>query len=155
MECSTSRRSFTATVHVRRTTKHSVAYSPFVRYRVNSPILWTVAVSLPAYTRFAPLFKASSSRARPMPRFAPVIKIVLSFDIHNHFLPWGFSEPARLWSVPRSSEYPAFRRGHWGMGRPPGHTDTGGQSGAPSLVRVMEHCWGQPGGESSHFSCRP
>src|SRR5439155_25386813 len=34
---------------------------------------WRVA----ACTRFAPLFKASSTSARPMPRFAPVIKIVL------------------------------------------------------------------------------
>jgi hypothetical protein len=57
-------------------------------------------------------------------------------------------------AVPRSSEYPAFRR-DWGMGRPPGHIDTGGQSGAPPLVRVMEHCCGQPVGESSHVSCRP
>src|ERR1700727_1232645 len=32
MECSTSRRSFTATVHVRRTTDGRVAYSPFVRH---------------------------------------------------------------------------------------------------------------------------
>ena len=32
MECSTSRRSFTATVHVRRTTTKSVAYSLFVRH---------------------------------------------------------------------------------------------------------------------------
>ena len=33
MECSTSRISFTATVHVRRTTGQSVAYSPFVRHK--------------------------------------------------------------------------------------------------------------------------
>src|SRR5208337_4750919 len=32
MECSTSRRSLTATVHVRRTTCRSVTYSPFVRH---------------------------------------------------------------------------------------------------------------------------
>ncbi len=38
--------------------------------------------------------------------------------------------------VPRSSEYPAFRRGHWGMGRPPGHADTAAKSGEPALVRV-------------------
>src|SRR5262252_3883203 len=30
-----------------------------------------------AYTRFAPLLNASSTSARPMPRFAPVIKTVL------------------------------------------------------------------------------
>jgi len=58
-------------------------------------------------------------------------------------------------STPRSSERPASSRDHWGMGRPPGHADTGGQSGDPPLVRVMEHCWGQPGGESSHDSWRP
>lgn len=38
--------------------------------------------------------------------------------------------------LPRSSEYPAFRRDHWAMGRPPGHTDTGGQAGEPPLVRM-------------------
>src|ERR1700686_2218088 len=36
MECSTSRRSFTATVHVRRTTCKSVAYSPFLRYSISA-----------------------------------------------------------------------------------------------------------------------
>src|SRR5438552_5166842 len=38
---------------------------------------WVKGWRLAAYTRFAPLFKASSTSARPMPRFAPVIKIVL------------------------------------------------------------------------------
>ena len=51
--------------------------------------------------------------------------------------------PQRL-PVPRSSEYPAFTRGHWTMGRP--------------LVRYgcmpFASC-GQPAGESSHRSCRP
>src|ERR1039457_5574557 len=46
--------------------------------------------------------------------------------------------------VPRSSEYPAFRRDHWAVGRP--------------SVRVtclpLNRC-GQPVGESSHVSCRP
>ena len=36
--------------------------------------------------------------------------------------------------VPRSSEHPASIRGHWAMGRPPGHT--GCQVGEPLLVRV-------------------
>jgi hypothetical protein len=58
-------------------------------------------------------------------------------------------------STARSSERPASSRGHWAMGRPPGHSDTGGQPGEPPLVRVMEHCCGQPGGESSHGSWRP
>ena len=53
----------------------------------------------------------------------------------------------------RSSEYPACMRGHWAMGRPPGHS--GSQVGEPLLVRVIVHCCGQPAGESSHFSCRP
>jgi len=46
--------------------------------------------------------------------------------------------------VPRSSEYPTFRRDHWAVGRP--------------SVRVtcvpLNRC-GQPVGESSHVSCRP
>ena len=42
-------------------------------------------------------------------------------------------------SVPRSSERPAPSRDHWGMGRPPGHSDTGGHSGSPAADRVMEH----------------
>ena len=36
--------------------------------------------------------------------------------------------------VPRSSEYPAFRRGHWGWDVRP--ATTGGQAGEPPLVRV-------------------
>src|ERR1039457_5779431 len=31
--------------------------------------------------------------------------------------------------APRSSERPACKRDHWAIGRPPGHTDTGGQAG--------------------------
>src|SRR5580700_3783910 len=43
MECSTSRRSVTATVHVRRTTCKSVTYSPFVRQpRSNRTAVTTV-----------------------------------------------------------------------------------------------------------------
>src|SRR5260370_13804827 len=44
---------------------------------VTRPSEWVKGWRVPAYTRFAPLFKASSTNARPMPRFAPVIKIVL------------------------------------------------------------------------------
>ena len=40
----------------------------------------------------------------------------------------------------RSSERPASSRGHWAMGRPPGHADTGGQTGEPPSVRVLVHC---------------
>jgi hypothetical protein len=36
--------------------------------------------------------------------------------------------------VPRSSVRPASSRGHWAMGRPPGHS--GFQVGEPLLVRV-------------------
>src|SRR5439155_20824537 len=36
MECSTSRTSFIATVHLRRTTSKSVAYSPFVRHKIRA-----------------------------------------------------------------------------------------------------------------------
>ena len=55
----------------------------------------------------------------------------------------------------RSSERPAWSRGHWAIGRPPGHAGTGGQAGGPSLVRVMEHAR-QPGrGDPSHGSWRP
>lgn len=48
-----------------------------------------------------------------------------------------------------------IQRDHWAMGRPPGHSDTGGQAGEPPLVRVIERCCGQFGGESSHASWRP
>src|SRR5260370_13981479 len=44
---------------------------------VTRPSEWVKGWRVPAYTRLAPLFKASSTNARPMPRFAPVIKIVL------------------------------------------------------------------------------
>ena len=40
------------------------------------PSEWSRGWRVPAYPRFAPLLKASSTRARPMPRLAPVIKIV-------------------------------------------------------------------------------
>ena len=43
----------------------------------------------------------------------------------------------------RSSEYPAFRRDHWEVGRP-----------LVRSVSMMSPC-GQPVGESSHVSCRP
>ena len=46
--------------------------------------------------------------------------------------------------VPRSSEYPALRRGHWTMGRP----------SVRQLCSPFGRC-GQPVGESSHLSCRP
>ena len=54
-----------------------------------------------------------------------------------------YDEVQRL-PVARSSEYPAFRRDHWAVGRP----------------SVRKFClpanrWGQPVGESSHVSCRP
>src|ERR1700733_7254132 len=38
---------------------------------------WTKVCRVAAYTRFTPLLNASSTSARPMPRFAPVIRIVL------------------------------------------------------------------------------
>src|SRR5580700_8529176 len=44
---------------------------------------------VPAYTRFAPLLKASSTSARPMPRLAPVIKtVLLSMFITFSFRSW-------------------------------------------------------------------
>ena len=55
----------------------------------------------------------------------------------------------------RSSQCPASSRGHWGMGRPAGHSGAGGQAGGPPLVRVLVHSCGQPGGESSDDSWRP
>ena len=45
--------------------------------------------------------------------------------------------------VPRSSEYPAFRRDHWQVGRP-----------LVRSVSMMSPC-GQSVGESSHVSWRP
>src|SRR5450755_75953 len=79
-------------------------------------------------------------------------------DVNDRtWLLWLWPTPARDDQGPtaRSSERPASSRDHWAMGRPSGHADTGGQSGGPPLVRVWEHCWGQPGGESSHDSWRP
>jgi hypothetical protein len=46
--------------------------------------------------------------------------------------------------VPKSSECPAFRRGHWARGRP-----------SARIVSVPSGGCGQPGGESSNRSCRP
>ena len=37
---------------------------------------WVKGRRVPAYTRFAPLLSASSTRARPMPRFAPVTELL-------------------------------------------------------------------------------
>src|SRR5580700_5104805 len=45
----------------------------------------------------------------------------------------------------RSSENPAFRRGHWAIGRPL----------VRSWLASASHCCGPPVGESSHASCRP
>ena len=44
------------------------------------------------------------------------------------------NEPVQRLPMLRSSERPASSRGHWAMGRPPGHT--GSQVGEPLLVRV-------------------
>ena len=59
-------------------------------------------------------------------------------------------EQARIATTPvqrlpplKSSEYPAFTRGHWEVGRP-----------LVRSVSMLSDC-GQPGGESSHVSCRP
>ena len=46
--------------------------------------------------------------------------------------------------VPRLSEYPALRRGHWTMGRPSVRYECSSSGHR-----------GQPVGESSHVSCRP
>jgi len=46
--------------------------------------------------------------------------------------------------VPRLSEYPAFRRDHWAVGRP----------SVRKFCLPSNRC-GQPVGESSHVSCRP
>ena len=51
--------------------------------------------------------------------------------------------PLQRLPVPRSSEYPAFRRGHCEVGRP-----------FVRKVSILSPC-GQPGGESSQVSCRP
>ena len=56
------------------------------------------------------------------------------------------SPPASLVAVVRSGRpSPSPRRDHCAMGRPPGHSDTGGDVGVPPLVRVMEHWCGHSG----------
>src|ERR1700694_4053621 len=45
---------------------------------VTRPSVWAKGWRVPAYTRFAPLLKASSTNARPIPRLAPVTKTALS-----------------------------------------------------------------------------
>lgn len=61
------------------------------------------------------------------------------------FLPQAMPGSAQRVAVPRSSECPDSRRGHWAMGRP--------------LLRNISPLTslysGQPAGESSHASCRP
>jgi hypothetical protein len=59
------------------------------------------------------------------------------------FAPTATGPSVQRLPVPKSSEYPDFRRDHWAVGRP--------------SVRVtclpFNRC-GQPVGESSHVSCR-
>src|SRR5260370_19806520 len=45
---------------------------------VTRPSKWTKGWRVPAYTRFAPLLKASSTSACPIPRLAPVTRTALS-----------------------------------------------------------------------------
>jgi hypothetical protein len=61
--------------------------NPFVHVELNTPdpkkakefySKWAKGWRVPAYTRFAPLLKASSTSACPMPRLAPVTKTALS-----------------------------------------------------------------------------
>src|SRR5215831_3247811 len=74
---------------------------------------------VPAYTRFAPLLKASTTSALPMPRLAPVIKIVL-FPIFMAFSfeTRGFISWRRLFAC---DSYPA-RFGDLGGQRPQAST---------------------------------
>jgi hypothetical protein len=55
----------------------------------------------------------------------------------------GYWPAVQRGAVARSSEYPAFRRDHWDVGRP-----------LVRSVSILSPC-GQPVGESSHVSCRP
>jgi hypothetical protein len=52
--------------------------------------------------------------------------------------------PAHRLPVPSSSEYPAFRRDHWAVGRP-----------SVRVTWLPSHRFGQAVGESSHVSWRP
>ena len=81
-------------------------------------------------------------------KFGPVRKIIeFDRDPKAHSVVKIVDDAARQGRlpVPRSSEYPAFRRDHWAMGRPL----------VRSWLASASHCCGQPVGESSHASCRP
>src|SRR5215831_13427169 len=51
---------------------------------------------VPAYTSAAPLFRASSTSARPMPRLLPVTRTVLSAMLAMMMIP--FLSPAVVWA---------------------------------------------------------
>ena len=53
------------------------------------PSPWVKGWRAPAYTRFAPLFNASSTRACPMPRLAPVTRTVLSAMVISSSCCWA------------------------------------------------------------------
>src|SRR5882762_11653803 len=62
---------------------------------------WDKGLRVPAYTRFAPLLKASSTSACPIPRLAPVIKT----DLSAMFITFSFTESP--------SEYRATKNTSW------------------------------------------
>jgi hypothetical protein len=103
-------------------------------------------------------FQARSARVRsahgaPACQPCASILIVPAYPLHREFeafLVAAFGHEVEVLvgalqrlPVPRSSEYPAFSRDHWAVGRP-----------LVRSVSIMSPC-GQAVGESSHVSCRP
>jgi Tannase and feruloyl esterase len=94
-------------------------------------------------------------RTRPLcphPQVAPY-KGIGSTDDAANFICTGTTDPGSVavvdgpvqrLPVPSSSEYPAFRRDHWAVGRP-----------SVRVTWLPFHRFGQAVGESSHVSCRP
>src|SRR5260221_6502891 len=83
-------------------------------------------------------------------RLVIVCQLHLCLPLGTAWCGGRFSQCAGVLS--RSSERPVASRGHCDRSSSPATLATGGQSGPPPLVRVMEHCCGQPGGESSDDS---
>src|SRR6516225_10537718 len=84
---------------------------------------WARDRRVPAYTRFAPLLRASATRACPMPRLAPVTRIVLPAIVIAVAPVWWWVPAARLAAIdtdqPHSTKSPRDRL--WfaaGPGRP-------------------------------------
>src|SRR5258708_30792409 len=72
---------------------------------VTRPPGWAKGCRVPAYTRFAPLHKASSTSALPMPRLAPVTRTAL-FAMIITVSSSVMSQKSRLVSYPATQARP-------------------------------------------------